>query len=461
MAECHSVPEGFPAPHIALIMDRLNFPGMQGSNWPYGALHLYHAHPEHEGPLTPWPIRPMTHSLFLPISLLLVVTALIGTLGICVGDESGVDSMTWLRGETKRQLEGSRVKSSSGIWLQTPDGVGHYKALWVRDFYYQYRYAGEFLDSKEIKAAMEFLLDGQRADGCIPDRVRADGTVVHSPGGLGNPMADHAVDNGPFMAMLVCEYVRRTGDLEFFKSVEEKLRKGMDFIKRSETGLVYNSPDMPQCVYGFTDIVTKTGNLLFTSLLYHKACEDMAEWCGKSQAGDANEYRKRAALIRKNLGRLWNEEEGMFWAADKDCKQVDIWGSAYAVDVGLATEKQRDRIVDYFLKHEGEIVQRGQIRHLPGKSVWQRLFRDSYPPGTYQNGAYWATPLAWIIPVVGRREPETAWKWVRDAIEDSRKNGMAECINGETRKVPNFVVSATNLYYASRWLEENTPEPTN
>jgi hypothetical protein len=374
------------------------------------------------------------------------------------GEKPGEVTRIWLRAETQRQLAGSRVKSSSGVWMQTPDGVGHYKALWVRDYYYQYRYAGEFFDNKEVKAAIGFLLDGQRADGCIPDRVRADGVVVYSPGGLGNPMADHAVDNGPFMAMLACEYVRRTGDLDYFKSIEAKLRKGMDFIKRSEAGLVYNSPDQPECVYGFTDIVTKTGNLLFTSLLYHKACEDLAGWSQKSEVGDAREYRKRADLIRKNLGKLWNEEVGMFWAADQDCKQVDIWGSAYAVDVGLTTEKQRNRIIDYLLKHEEEIVQRGQIRHLPGKGVWDRLFKDSYPPGTYQNGAYWATPLAWMIPVVGQRDPDTAWKWVREAIDDSRKNGLAECINGETRKVSNFVVSATNLYYATRWLEKNAPK---
>lgn len=397
--------------------------------------------------------------LFLRTSVL-VLTVLVVTLGNSFCEKLEERDVLWLREETMKQLEGSRVQSSSGVWLQTPDGVGHYKALWVRDYYYQYRYAGEFFDNKEVKVAIKFLLDGQRIDGCVPDRIRADGTVVYSPGGLGNPMADHAVDNGPFMAMLVCEYATRTGDLEFFKSVERKLRKAMDFIKRSEVGLVYNSPDEPQCVYGFTDIVTKTGNLLFTSLLYHKACEDLAEWCGKAGVGDIAEYRKRAKLIRENLGILWNEKEGMFWAADQDCKQVDLWGSAYAADVGLATDGQRDRIVDYFLKHEKEIVQRGQIRHLPGKGVWERLFRDSYPPGTYQNGAYWATPLAWVIPVVGQREPETAWRWAREAIADSRKNGMAECINGETRKVSNFVVSATNLYFATHWLQKNAPEKT-
>jgi hypothetical protein len=39
------LPEGYPSRYIAVMMDRLNFPGMKGGNWTYGALYLYHAHP--------------------------------------------------------------------------------------------------------------------------------------------------------------------------------------------------------------------------------------------------------------------------------------------------------------------------------------------------------------------------------------------------------------------------------
>ncbi|MEM9366062.1 MAG: hypothetical protein AAGD07_08690 [Planctomycetota bacterium] len=36
------LPDGYPAPYIALMMDRANFPGMPTRNWTYGALYLYH-----------------------------------------------------------------------------------------------------------------------------------------------------------------------------------------------------------------------------------------------------------------------------------------------------------------------------------------------------------------------------------------------------------------------------------
>lgn len=43
------LPDGYPAPYIALMMDRVNFPGMPKPNWTYGALYLYHGHPlKHE-----------------------------------------------------------------------------------------------------------------------------------------------------------------------------------------------------------------------------------------------------------------------------------------------------------------------------------------------------------------------------------------------------------------------------
>ncbi|MDB4358637.1 hypothetical protein N9Z18_00185 [Verrucomicrobiales bacterium] len=43
------LPKGYPAPFLALMMDRVNFPGMPKPNWTYGALYLYHGYfPEAE-----------------------------------------------------------------------------------------------------------------------------------------------------------------------------------------------------------------------------------------------------------------------------------------------------------------------------------------------------------------------------------------------------------------------------
>ena len=72
---------------------------------------------------------------------------------------------------TLKQLKGCRVEGAGGTWIHTPDGVGNYKALWTRDSYYMVEYAGDLMDPDEIKASIYYLLNGQREDGCIPDRM--------------------------------------------------------------------------------------------------------------------------------------------------------------------------------------------------------------------------------------------------------------------------------------------------
>jgi hypothetical protein len=38
------LPDGYPAPYLALMMDRQNYPEMPPRNWTYGAMYLFYAH---------------------------------------------------------------------------------------------------------------------------------------------------------------------------------------------------------------------------------------------------------------------------------------------------------------------------------------------------------------------------------------------------------------------------------
>ncbi len=38
------LPDGYPFRYVALMMDRINYPGLNGPHWSYGALYLYHGH---------------------------------------------------------------------------------------------------------------------------------------------------------------------------------------------------------------------------------------------------------------------------------------------------------------------------------------------------------------------------------------------------------------------------------
>ena len=93
---------------------------------------------------------------------------------------------------------------------------------------------------------------------------------------------------------------------------------------------------------------------------------------------------------------------------------------------------------------------KGQIRHLTkSEGAWNNLFKPR-KEGEYQNGAYWATPLSWLLPIYDLKKPGLSKKTLEDAIEDFQNNGINECINVDYLKVPNFVVSATNVYALTR-----------
>lgn len=222
------------------------------------------------------------------------------------------DALQWLENSVRRQLKGCQITATNGTILFTPDGMGNYKALWTRDFCYMVENSFELLNPQQVKAAITYLLQGQRQDGCIPDRVEPDGKAVYSPGPTDNPMSDHATDNAQFLAKLVYEYVRKTDDRDFFKDAESKVRKGLHFLARTPDGLVWNDPKNPQCPYGFTDCITKTGKLFFSSLLYWEACKKMANLCDYYSPSTVAEYKTDYLRIEAAMDSLWDEKTGMY-----------------------------------------------------------------------------------------------------------------------------------------------------
>jgi hypothetical protein len=87
-------------------------------------------------------------------------------------------------------------------------------------------------------------------------------------------------------------------------------------------------------------------------------------------------------------------EKGVFLAATEDCRQIDIWGNAFAVYIGCVQDQRREQVLRFLRDHYADYVLRGQVRHLLQGEFWERVIErpEVVAPGTYQNGAYWGTP---------------------------------------------------------------------
>ena len=181
-------------------------------------------------------------------------------------------SKAWLTSQAQRVIKGSRCTAFNNVSLFTPDASGYYTAQYTRDFYYALSGTERTLwDRIEAINAMNYTFSRQRADGCMPDKVTADNRTGWAPGPVDQPMSDHAWDNGAFAALMLADATAKWKSKDVFCELEPRARRALAFINISRAGLVYNDPISPNCTYGFTDNIAKTGSLLFTSLLVQDA----------------------------------------------------------------------------------------------------------------------------------------------------------------------------------------------
>jgi hypothetical protein len=279
----------------------------------------------------------------------------------------------WLAAEAKRVIRGCARPAADGTTLFTPDVDGNYRAFWVRDWSYAIEGCPETFSADELHGGFCFLVRAQRGDGCMPDRVRADGTPIYSPGPEGEPWSEHgSVDQSPFMVLLCDQCCTLLEDDSLFTEHAERLERGMRFTPRDpQSGLVVIEDPAAFRPYSFLDSIPLTGAVSFSSLLWLEAAARMAQrFAALGRREKATAWREEAERVRGGLDRLWDEAEGCFVAASERWAQPSVWSSLYAVYAGLASEAQTRRIVEFCLREYDRIVLRGQIRHLPAGSFW-------------------------------------------------------------------------------------------
>ncbi|MCC6442099.1 MAG: hypothetical protein IT210_01440 [Armatimonadetes bacterium] len=353
------------------------------------------------------------------------------------------EAVGWLEKKSAEMIRACRRETRSGIAAFPPQVGSGYEAFWLRDYAYMLEGNIGAFSGRELKDAYLFFLAGQREDGAMVDCIKFDGTPVYMPG-YGTMGKNPVADGSQFTVDMAWHTYRKTKDREMIAQTVDKLVKAMRAVPRNpKTGLTHivPGPEWDRCPYGFTDSVRKQGDELFSSLLFVQASRQLADLlkaAGRSE--EAKAWRKEAGAVAAQARRIfWDKSPGLFRAATVQCREPDIWGSAFAVYLGVASRSQAEAVARYFKEHYGEIVKRGQVRHTPGGVWWE--VADAREE--YQNGAYWATPVGWFVYALDLADPSLAEKTVIDMANDFRETGdVNECVNDRYKNVPNYVVSA-------------------
>lgn len=271
-----------------------------------------------------------------------------------------------------------------------------------------------------------------------------------------------AWDNMPYAGLLLASYARAWSDPTFFCTWEPVVRRALAFVPLSG-GLAHNDPTAPNCSFGFEDSVVMPGRMLTVSLLMYDAATQLAALSKQTGCGDIAFYNGLASGVSSGVDALYDTGgSGIFLASDDVETIPDVFGSAYLVTLGLSTQERRSS-VSAFLASQWQnsslarvdtttktIWQEGQARHLPYPLLWRQCWGGGCPQaGTYQNGAFWATPLNWLLPALvdGGFEVE-ATAIASAAVTSFQRGGVMEAINTDIgyTGVRDYVASACNLF---------------
>lgn len=353
-------------------------------------------------------------------------------------------ALRWLEGEAHRVIRTSAVPMHDGTLAFPPQvGIG-YDAFWLRDYAYALEGSIASFTDAELAAACRVFVRALRTDGAAVDCVRLNGTPIYQPG-YGTMGREPVLDGPPFTVDVAWRTVQRTRDHALLREVLDPLVRTMrTFPRNPANGLAHvRSPD-ERCSYGFTDSIPKSGDELFCSLLFVQASRQLADLLTVAgRDGETAGWREEANRVAAGVREVfWDQREGLFRATTGNCNVPDIWGSAFAIWLDVATGDQTRRIAHYFRAHHGELVLHEQVRHTPGFLDWHGR-PTAANSGEYQSGGFWGTPVGWFVYALDLADPALADRTVVEMVRFFQLHGACEWINREGKcQLPGYTASA-------------------
>lgn len=410
--------------------------------------------------------------------------------------------LSFLREITAATVEASRVRAGQAVAgmpanttggpLVRPGGRGAYPAFWVRD--YAMSLDSGMLTTEECLHGLEMIgltqngPDTIRMDTgatvppyAIADHINFDGKPVFYPGtyssgpdqgggvwGVLPPIDDH------YYFIHAGYYVYRTDP---DSAILARKINGMTLLERMrrafeasgvdpETDLAMTTEDQRAVGFGFCDTVAKTGRLLFSSLLRWRSALQLAKmFADADEAEQAKQHQRTANRIQRHIPDIFREPDqvhGWLIAATGSCRQPDVWGTLFALELGVLPDPVAERARETAAQavERGTIEYLGAVRHVPTDhdfsptTAWER---SAAALNRYQNGAYWNTPTGWLInsvrPVSAELSDRLLTRYIDHLRQEDFRQGPEsgapwECFysDGEGSQNPVYKTSVTLPY---------------
>lgn len=386
------------------------------------------------------------------------------SFNLCAQTFLSDDDMSFLKNISLDVIEASRIApdqivssefgcNSTGGTLIRPGGRDCYPSFWIRDYAMS---LDSHLIPKDEQLHMLLLTASTQCDqswitkngsfiplGSIADHIRIDDSLpIYFPGTYSYE------EQGSEMWGSVppyCDQFYFVHMLSFYhnefkdKKILEKKVNDKTLLQRAEdafnivpsdlvTKIVYTTDKFRGVDFGFRDAQVITGYLAYPSILKYRAACELSQMCavvGRSESSE--KYASIAELIKRNLYGCFSDERGLLKASTGKSSQADVWSSALAVYWKIVDEEASGKIAEMLSRayNEGTLSYKGNIRHMlttddfDESTAWEHSFAAK---NTYQNGAYWGTPVGWVCYTIAKKNLDLAKKLASEYVAELREN---------------------------------------
>jgi hypothetical protein len=405
-----------------------------------------------------------------------------------LGDQARaiLDSARLMPGQEK-----GKYRNQTPYEVHVPGGNMGYPAFWVRDAVMMLE--SDFIELAELEGWIRLMSSVLRDRDwnvrpgvvvpafAVPDHINLDGKATFYPGNYetgskqgGNPFGKYPPLDDHFYYIFAIYYQwKKSGSTAFFRSQVKTAFGEMQLAELCQR--VYHvapsDPATALCTagdvdtenakdFGFCDSVSKSGKLLFTSVLKYVAALRLAELLNAAGFAEKTEAlhedaRKIKAAIPATFLHSWpNGKEAWLDSATGVGRQPDVWGSAYAVYSDAVDSPTQAKIGRALVRgyRERTAVREGFVRSVltndpANPNGWQKTVSA---PGVYQNGGYWGTPVGWYLVAMHKHDSAASAEMARDYIgflrNHRRPDGLAESwewFNPDTGRSANPLYVAT------------------
>lgn len=400
--------------------------------------------------------------------------------------------LSFLNKMAKDVTEASRIRpgqvissnfgpNQTGGTLIRPGGRNSYPAFWIRD--YAMSLDGGFVSREEQLHLLRLTAKTQSdlfqttkwgsfiPKGAIADHIRIDDSLpIYFPGtydykeqgepkwGMQPPFCD-----AYYFIHMVWYYAIHEKQLAILSqkiksvSILERLEWAFHSVPKNEVSeLVSVNEENRGVDFGFRDAIFMTGDLCFSSILKYQAANEMAEiYQNLSKSYQSREYKILATKLKLQIPATFLTQSGLLKASTGISGQRDVWSTSLASFLGILTDEQSKKasitLNNAYLK--GALSWKGNIRHLlksddfDSNTAWERSLVKK---DTYQNGAFWGTPLGWVAQLISKTHLKNAKKLVREFMVELREGDFRkgasfgspwECFNQNSQQNPVYMTS--------------------